>query len=137
MVLIHGSAYLHESSDVATLGPGYLLDKNIVYVSLNYRLGIFGFLTTGDREALGNFGLKDQVVALQWVQKYIQNFGGDPKQVTLFGFSTGADSVNYHTFSKTTKGRNCLNKKLNNFQIHYFFRSFSSLHHAKWKCIHF
>ena len=74
---------------------------------------MFGFLTTGDEEALGNFGLKDQVVALQWIQKYIQNFGGDPKKATFFGFSSGGDNVNYHTFSNITDGTEYLNNLKN------------------------
>ncbi|XP_043461862.1 esterase SG1-like [Leptopilina heterotoma] len=103
MMLIHGSAFLVGSGSNESLGPNYLLDKNIVYVSINYRLDIFGFLSTGDNVALGNFGIKDQLVALQWIQKYIRHFGGDPNQVTLIGYSTGADSVNHHIFSNLTK----------------------------------
>lgn len=103
-MLIHGSAFLIGSGSKETLAPDYLLDKNIVFVSINYRLDIFGFLSTGDNVALGNFGIKDQLVALQWIQKYIRHFGGDPNQVTLIGYSTGADSVNHHIFSNITNG---------------------------------
>jgi carboxylesterase type B len=64
-----------------------LLQKDVIVVSFNYRLGIIGFLSLDD-ESLnipGNAGLKDQVFALKWVQRNIKNFGGDPDNVTIFG----------------------------------------------------
>lgn len=65
-----------------------------------------GFLSLEDQSlgVPGNAGLKDQALALKWVQKNIQNFGGDPNNVTIFGESAGAASVHYLTLSPTTKG---------------------------------
>lgn len=71
------------SSDNTLYGPQNLLDHDIVYVSVNYRLGPLGFLSSGQKDCTGNFGLKDQVLALQWVQENIKVFGGDPKRYRL------------------------------------------------------
>ncbi|KAH9816164.1 lipase [Melampsora americana] len=74
------------------------IGKPIIYVTANYRLNAFGFL--GGKEVgeagIGNLGLKDQRLALKWVQKHINRFGGDPKKVTVFGQSAGAMSISYH-----------------------------------------
>ena len=104
MVWIHGGGFEFGSSSPFVYGPNYLLDKDIVLVTFNYRLGILGFLTTGDLVAPGNFGLKDQVLALKWVQKNIQVFGGDPNRVTLFGQSAGGASVSLHVLSDASNG---------------------------------
>ena len=72
-------------------------------VTFNYRLGSFGFLSTGDGRIKGNFGMKDQVMALQWVKDNIASFGGDPDRVTIFGESAGAASVGYHMLSDLSK----------------------------------
>ena len=104
MVYIHGGAYLYGSSSSRSFGPEYLLDKNVVLVTLNYRLGILGLLSTGDSEAPGNFALKDQVLALRWVQEHIWNFGGNPQNVTLFGLSAGSNCVHFHTLSDSSNG---------------------------------
>lgn len=63
-----------------------------------------GFFSTLDDSARGNFGLKDQILALKWVQQNIENFGGDPDRVTIFGQSAGAASVHYHVLNERTKG---------------------------------
>lgn len=72
-----------------TFGGDYLLQKDVVFVTLNYRVGPIGFLSLKDPELgiPGNAGLKDQVFALKWIQRNIANFGGDPENVTLFGTS--------------------------------------------------
>jgi hypothetical protein len=78
-------------------GPEFLLTEDIVLVTINYRVGIFGFLNFEDA-SLGvpaNTGLKDMVMVLKWVQKNISTFSGDPNNVTIFGESAGATSVHY------------------------------------------
>ncbi|KAG8749507.1 hypothetical protein FRC12_013386 [Ceratobasidium sp. 428] len=106
MVWIHGGGYyIGESARY----PGtFLLEratkigKPIVYVALNYRFGLYGFppgQAAADAGAL-NLGLKDQRLALEWIQKNIKYFGGDPTKVTLFGVSAGAVSIAYQTFYK-------------------------------------
>lgn len=78
-------------------GPQYLLDINdFVYVSINCRLGILGFASTGDSILPENNGMKDQVAALKWIQQNIVLFGGNPNSITITGLSAGASSVHYH-----------------------------------------
>jgi acetylcholinesterase/cholinesterase len=77
--------------------------EDVLVVSFNYRLGVLGFLA-GVHELEGNYGLKDQQLALQWVQDNIGHFGGDPDQVTLFGESAGAMSVGLHSLSIPSSG---------------------------------
>jgi carboxylesterase type B len=67
-----------------------------------------GFLSLENEEVPGNAGLKDQVMALRWVQQNIKQFGGDPDKVTLFGQSAGGVSVQYHMLSPMSKGMNNL-----------------------------
>jgi carboxylesterase type B len=81
-----------------------LMDRDVVFVTFNYRLGILGFLSTEDDVVPGNNGLKDQVMALKWIQNHIANFGGNPDSVTLTGASAGASSVHLHYFSEMSKG---------------------------------
>ncbi|XP_033207284.1 esterase FE4-like isoform X2 [Belonocnema kinseyi] len=102
MVWIHGGGYIWGSSN--QYGPKYLLDKDVILVTLNFRLAIFGFLSTGDSVCPGNFGMKDQVLALKWVKSNIISFGGDPNQVTLFGESAGGACVALHAISKASTG---------------------------------
>ncbi|XP_076639796.1 carboxylic ester hydrolase-like [Colletes latitarsis] len=100
MVNIHGGSSTQGNTSKILAGPGFLIDQKVVVVTINYRLGIFGFLSTGDLAATGNFGLKDQVQALYWIQNNIRQFGGNPANVTLFGEGSGADCAHLHTFSK-------------------------------------
>ncbi|KAK9502364.1 hypothetical protein O3M35_011153 [Rhynocoris fuscipes] len=103
LVYIHGGGYEYGAGEF--LGrPGYFLDHDIVLVTFNYRLGILGFLSMEDSTLPGNMGLKDQNMVLQWVQKNIRNFGGDPNMVTIYGESAGAGSVHHHMLSPLSKG---------------------------------
>jgi carboxylesterase type B len=70
-----------------------------------FSLAALGFLNTGDGVVRGNMGLKDQSMALSWVQQNIEAFGGDPTQVTLFGESAGASSASFHLLSPMSKGQ--------------------------------
>ncbi|XP_078050311.1 esterase E4-like [Augochlora pura] len=103
LVFIHGGGYLTGNSSRYLYGPDYLLDENILLVTLNYRLGPFGFLSTGDAAASGNFGLKDQVLALKWVRRNIRAFGGDRKEITLVGENVGATCADLHSLSDSSK----------------------------------
>ncbi|XP_021702655.1 venom carboxylesterase-6 [Aedes aegypti] len=105
MVYIHGGGYIGESADPLVLGPEKFMDtRKVIIVTLQYRLGPFGFLASDDRSAPGNFGLKDQSLALRWVQGNIESFGGDRRRVTLFGHSAGAASVQLHMMSPLSEG---------------------------------
>lgn len=73
-------------------------------VSFNYRVGIFGFLTTNDTVAPGNVALKDQLLALKWINRNIENFGGDPGRIFVIGQSAGAASIGYLIASKQSEG---------------------------------
>lgn len=85
-------------------GPQNLMDREIVLVTVNYRLGALGFLATGTEESPGNAGLKDQVMALRWVQNNIDRFGGDRARVTIAGISAGSFSVVAHMISPMSTG---------------------------------
>lgn len=98
---IHGGAFQYGS---APTDVRFLMDRNIVIVTINYRLGPFGFLSTEDEVIPGNMGLKDQSLALRWVSDNIIYFGGNPDKVTLIGISTGGASVHYHYLTPMSRG---------------------------------
>ena len=99
MVWVHGGAFTNGSARMPVYNGANLASKRVVMVTLNYRLGFFGFfghpLLTEEANAenapTANFGLLDQVAALQWVKRNIEAFGGDPSNVTLFGEFGGRD----------------------------------------------
>ncbi|XP_045770135.1 esterase FE4-like [Maniola jurtina] len=103
VVYFHGGAYqFGHSSD---LEPTNLVrNRNIIAVNFNYRLGAHGFLCLGTKGIPGNAGMKDQVALLRWVQKNIAQFGGNPNDVTIDGWSAGASAADLVTLSKTTRG---------------------------------
>ncbi|XP_068989548.1 esterase E4-like isoform X1 [Neodiprion pinetum] len=104
MAYVFGGRFLTGSTKSSVYSPAYLLNQDVVLVTFNYRLGVLGFLSTGDEVASGNWGLKDQVLALEWVQRNIRHFHGDPDRVTLFGHSSGSACVHLLTLSKLTIG---------------------------------
>ncbi|KAF5286420.1 hypothetical protein FQR65_LT12601 [Abscondita terminalis] len=92
-VYIHGGTFITGS--LRESDSTYFMEKPIVMVSVQYRLNVFGFLTTGDHYAIGNVGLRDLQFALEWVQRNIKNFAGDPSRVTIGGYSAGSSAVHY------------------------------------------
>ncbi|XP_060524289.1 juvenile hormone esterase-like [Cylas formicarius] len=104
MFWIYGGGYVGGSGEYRYYGADYLVEDDVVVVTFNYRLGPFGFLSTGDEVIPGNAAMKDQVLALQWVKKNIEYFGGDPDKVTIFGESSGGMSVGLHLISKQSAG---------------------------------
>jgi para-nitrobenzyl esterase len=108
MVWIHGGAlFLGESDDY---DPTRLVDEGVIVVTLNYRLGLLGFLAHPALSAessyggSGNYGIMDQQAALEWVKRNILLFGGDPRNVTIFGESAGGLSVHTHLASPESAG---------------------------------
>ncbi|CAG9857131.1 unnamed protein product [Phyllotreta striolata] len=104
MVYIHGGGFEVGTGNFIYLGPHYWMEHGVVVITLNYRLGPFGFLSTGDTVLPGNYGLKDQLMALKWVRTNVAYFGGDPDKVTIFGQSAGASSVAYLLMTEKSKG---------------------------------
>jgi len=110
LVYIHGGAFMEGSGAVPIYDGTMLARKGLVVVTLNYRLGVFGFLAHPELSAesphrvSGNYGLMDQIAALKWVQKNIVSFGGDPSCVTIWGQSAGAASVGDLLASPQAKG---------------------------------
>ena len=99
MVWIYGGSFTSGGSSVPVYDGAWLAStEDLVVVSFNYRLGALGFMA-GIHGLEGNYGLKDQQLAIQWVRNNIGNFGGDPEQVTIFGESAGAMSVGLHLLS--------------------------------------
>jgi carboxylesterase type B len=103
MVWIHGGGYIYgtasfyDGSMIAAVG-------DVIVVTINYRLGIFGFLTLDEHGAKGNYGLLDQIQALKWIKDNIADYGGNPNDITIFGESAGGFSVGVLTLIPQNKG---------------------------------
>jgi para-nitrobenzyl esterase len=110
MVWIHGGGFTGGSGSCAVYDGEEMARKGIVFVTINYRLGVFGFLALSELTAespmkvSGNYGLLDQIAALQWIRENIAQFGGDPDNVTIAGQSAGSMSVNMLIASPMAKG---------------------------------
>jgi len=108
VVYIHGGGFVEGSGSVPIYDGVNLAKKGVVYVSLNYRLGAFGFISSSELQAenktIANYGLLDQVMALKWIKENIANFGGDENNITIMGQSAGANSVLYLNATSLTKG---------------------------------
>ncbi|KAL4005947.1 hypothetical protein ACER0C_005660 [Sarotherodon galilaeus] len=103
MVWIHGGGFALGSASIYD-GSALAAYQDVVVVLIQYRLGLLGFLSTGDEHIPGSFGLLDQVEALKWIQQHIHNFGGDPGLVTIFGESAGGVSVSLLLLSPLSDG---------------------------------
>ncbi|XP_069989027.1 esterase E4 isoform X2 [Penaeus vannamei] len=102
MVWLHGGGFFSGGGHEYL--PYVLMNHDIVLVVLQFRLGTLGFLSTEDEVMPGNYGMKDQVMALRWVQDNIHSFGGDKDRVTIFGESAGSVAVHCHILSPLSKG---------------------------------
>lgn len=100
MVYIHGGSFYEGAAHHHP--PNYLLEKDVVLVVPQYRLGPLGFLSTNSEDIPGNAGVLDVILALEWVQKHISHFGGSNISVTLFGQSAGAALVSSLLYSPNT-----------------------------------
>lgn len=100
------------SSSTNIYSPDFFMMSDVILVTLNYRVGALGFLCLKDKtlDIPGNAGLKDQRLALKFVKNNIQNFGGDPNNITLFGQSAGGASVSWHCVSE--RSRNLFNRAI-------------------------
>ena len=110
MVWIHGGGYLQGSGNIPRLNNPEFVKQDVVLVTVNYRLNVFGFFAhpdlvqqSGD-EMVGNYGLLDVIAALEWVQRNIHLFNGDPNNVTVFGESAGASLISYLMITPESKG---------------------------------
>ncbi|XP_053722862.1 carboxyl ester lipase, tandem duplicate 2 [Synchiropus splendidus] len=111
MVWLYGGGFLVGGSMGANFLDNYLYDGqeiadrgNLIVVTLGYRVGTLGFLSTGDSDLPGNYGLWDQQAAIAWVHRNIRSFGGDPGNITIFGESAGGASVSFQTLTPHNKG---------------------------------
>ncbi len=108
MVWIHGGGFQFGTGRDPRTDGARLAEKGAVVVSVNYRLGVFGFFAhpqlRSEGRLSGNFGIQDQISALKWIQANIANFGGDPKNVTIFGESSGSQAVSLLMGSPLAKG---------------------------------
>ncbi len=93
MFWIHGGFFLFGSGNAQYQSFERFVERGVIVVTVNYRLGPLGFLCLGQPEADGNMGLRDQLMALRWVRENIRHFGGDPAKITLFGEGSGAVSA--------------------------------------------
>jgi carboxylesterase type B len=120
MVYIHGGKYRYGGSSV--YDGEYMVTKSIdlgfpvIVVTINYRLGVFGFLAHDELykedSTTGNYGILDQITALNWIKSNIHQFGGDPNRVTIFGDSAGGKSVAIHMVSKRTITSNLFHRAI-------------------------
>lgn len=110
IVYIHGGSYKTGSGSLDIYNGENMAKKGVIFVTINYRMGIFGFLASPELtaesgyKASGNYGILDQIAALKWIKNNIRAFGGDPENVTIAGESAGSMSVNILQASPLAKG---------------------------------
>lgn len=116
VLYVHGGAFVYGDGGLDIFGPDHLVERDVVLVVTNYRLGPFGFLALGELaeggkrvggapQGVGNAALKDVAAALRWVKENIAQFGGDPNKVTVAGQSAGGCIASYMTLAPSTTGR--------------------------------
>ncbi|MEN7538461.1 carboxylesterase/lipase family protein [Aurantiacibacter flavus] len=111
MVWIYGGGYRAGATDLPEFDGAALADKGVVFVSIAYRVGVLGFLAhpglsaQSARHVSGNYGLLDQIAALDWIRRNIASFGGDPDRITIFGQSAGSMSTSYLAASPLATGK--------------------------------
>ena len=105
LIYFHGGAFRGGSCKLDIYSPDYLLMTDVFVITFNYRVGPLGFLYLNDQNlnVAGNAGLKDQLMVLNFVKDNIQNFGGDPKNITVIGHSAGGSSVSWHCLSDISR----------------------------------
>lgn len=96
LVWIYGGGFRIGFSGRYLYGPSYYVKQDIILVTINYRLGPYGFMCLDHPEVSGNQGLKDQQIAIKWIKENIEAFGGDADKITLYGESAGGASVDFH-----------------------------------------
>jgi acetylcholinesterase len=104
VVSIHGGGLQFGNGGISFLGPELINQENVIFVSFNYRLNVFGFLNTNDVNSPGNYGIKDMISVLRWVQNNIEFFGGNPSDVSVIGRSGGAVGVHALVVSPAASG---------------------------------
>ncbi len=113
-----GSPYIQLFLSTSNTYEGNRLAlRDVVVITFNYRLGVFGFLYGNSSDAPGNQGIWDQATALNWTKQNIRAFGGNPNEITIFGESAGSASVSYHIVSNVT--RNWFNRAILQSGIYY------------------
>ena len=105
---IHGGGWNQGSGSLLLYSGKEMANNGVVFVNVNYRLGLFGLLPhpelTAEAGTSGNYGVADLVAALEWVRDNIENFGGDPNRVTIAGQSAGSRAVHFLTYAPKAKG---------------------------------
>ncbi|XP_063834791.1 juvenile hormone esterase-like [Ostrinia nubilalis] len=104
LLWIHGGSFSYGSGNAEFYGPEYLMTKEVILVTFNYRIHALGFLSMDNEYIPGNNGLRDCITAMKWVQRNIKFFGGDPGRVTLAGQSAGGVMAHLLSISPATKG---------------------------------
>lgn len=94
-----------KSLQTARLNGGDFCGRQVLVVTVAYRLNILGFFTTTDTEASGNYGMFDQIAALDWIKQNIKYFNGSPSNIVIYGHSSGAISVGLHMLSPLSRGK--------------------------------
>ena len=114
------------------MGPGALLEHDVVLVEIQYRVGPLGYMCLDHPEIAGNMGMMDQALALDWVRAHIQDFGGNPDEITVFGESAGAASASYHMLSPMSRDK-FQRHSIYIWTVSYYFRFMSDSKCSNWR----